>query len=196
MSQSSPDLVPVKYIDSLETRKHIGLFYEDPGYARLIEFRFLKNGLLNGETCVYATEDDSGLIVIKMLTYGIPLEYFQSRRMQVYQIRNSCGDREEIMKSCRRDLKMILGDLIPPFRLVSRIVPDVSTMEGILVELELEHEVHHKFHDFGGFLMCPYDISKIEYTKRKQWIKQLYASHHDIIYAPQFGMGGVFCHRS
>jgi hypothetical protein len=80
--------IPFRYIDSLEDKQHIALFYDDPEYARLIEFRFIKNGLLKGEQCVYATEEDSGSIVLKFLNYGIPLSYFLSRKLRVIQIRN------------------------------------------------------------------------------------------------------------
>ena len=185
--------VPFKYVDSLQPRQHIALFYEESEYARLIEFRFIKLGLEIGEHCVYATEEDSGSIVLKMLNYGIPLRYFQNRRLRVYQIHHTCGGRDEIMKRCKMDLDMILSGLISPFRIVSRIVQDVSTTDGMSVELELECITHDKFEDFGGSLICPYDLSGIEPNKRKQWMEELRASHHAVIYAPRFGEGGVFC---
>jgi hypothetical protein len=190
MCDQSP--VPLKYLDSLELRQHIVLFYEESEYARLIEFRFLRNGLDSGEQCVYATDADSGSIVLKMLTYGIPLRYFQTGRLKVYQIQRTCGNRDEIMKNCKNDIGMILSSLIPPFRIVSRIVQDVSTTDGMEVELELEHAVHEKFDDFGGSLICPYDISKIESSKRGRWLEKLRENHHAVIYAPKFGEGGVF----
>jgi len=185
--------IPFKYIDSLEPKQHIALFYEESEYARLIEFRFIKHGLEIGERCVYATEEDSGSIVLKMLNYGIPLQYFQSGRLKVHQIHRTCGGPDEIMKKCKKDIGMILSELIPPFRIVSRIVQDVSTTDGMSVELELECVTHNKFEEFGGSLICPYDMSGIESSKRKQWMAELRANHHAVIYAPKFGEGGVFC---
>ncbi len=182
---------PIKFVDSLDAKKHIALFYDEPEYARLIEFRFIKNGLLKGEQCVYATDDDSGSIVLKMLSYGIPLEYFERKKLLVYQIHNGQLNYDEIMKSCRKNIGIILSDLQPPFRIVSRIVPDVSTVTGISVELELEHELHLHFDDFGGMVMCPYDLSKIETSRCKEWLTKLHENHHDVIYAPKFGEGGI-----
>jgi hypothetical protein len=183
--------VPIKFVDSLDAKKHIALFYDELEYARLIEFRFIKNGLLKGEQCVYATDDDSGSIVLKMLSYGIPLEYFERKKLGVYQIHNGQVDYDEIMKSCKKDIGRILSDLQSPFRIVSRIVPDVSTLTGMSVELELERELHLRFDDFGGMVMCPYDLSKIETSRRKEWLTELRESHHDVIYAPKFGEGGI-----
>jgi hypothetical protein len=185
--------IPFKYVDSLEPKQHIALFYEESEYARLIEFRFIKHGLEIGEHCVYATEEDSGSIMLKMLNYGMPLKYFQNGKLRVYQIHRTCGGRDEIMKGCKRDVDMILSNLIRPFRIVSRIVQDISTNDGMSVELELECITHDKFEDFGGSLICPYDISGMEQSKRKQWMKDLRENHHAVIYAPRFGEGGVFC---
>lgn len=186
--------VPFRYIDSLEEQKqHIALLYEDAEYARLIEFRFIKNGLLRGEQCVYATEEDSGSIVLKFINYGIPLQYFLTRKLRVIQIRETCGNRDQILTKCKKDLEDILYGLVPPFRMVARIVPNVGTLDGISVELELEKLAHFHFEDFGGSLICPYDISKIETTKRRKWLEELRGTHHASIYAPQFGQGGVFC---
>jgi MEDS: MEthanogen/methylotroph, DcmR Sensory domain len=185
--------VPLRYIDSIGNQKqHIALFYEEPEYARLIEFRFIKNGLLSGQQCIYATEEDSGSVVLRFLNYGIPLGCFLSKQLRVLQIRETCGDRNEIYKKCKKDLESIFEGLLPPFRIVSRIVPNVGTIDGISVELELEKSTHRHFNDFCGSLICPYDISKIEPTEKKNWLEELRANHHVSIYAPKFGQGGVF----
>lgn len=86
---------------------------------------------------------------------------------------------------------MILDDLQSPFRIVSRIVSDVSTLTGMSVELEFERKTHSSFDDFGGSVMCPYDLSKIETSRRKEWLTELRENHHEVIYAPKFGDGGV-----
>ncbi|MDE1867907.1 MAG: MEDS domain-containing protein [Thaumarchaeota archaeon] len=184
--------VPFRYIDALEHKQHILLFYEDPEYARLVEFRFIKNGLQSGEQCIYATEEDSGMIVLKLLSYGVPLHHFQTGKLRVVQIHETCGGYDEILKKCKEDVHAILDDLISPYRIVSRIVPNVETLDGISVEMELEKETHCHFDNFGGSLMCPYDISKIEPKKRKEWIRELQEMHHTTIYLPKSGQGGVF----
>lgn len=188
--------MPFKYIDSLRERQHIALFYEDPEYARMIEFRFIRNGLAMGEQCVYATDGDSGSIVLKMLTYGIPMKYFQNGKLKVYQIQSVHGGEKEIMENCRKDIALIMSNLNEPFRIVSRIVPDVSTRAGMSVEMELERSFHRSFAGFGGSVICPYDISKMESGRKRQWMGDLRENHHVVIYAPKFGEGGVFaCHE-
>ncbi len=94
---------------------------------------------------------------------------------------------------CKKNIEMIMSGLQTPFRIVSRIVPDVSTYLGMSIEMELERQVHDGFVTFGGTLMCPYNISKIEASNSKDWLTGLYENHHAIIYAPTFGKGGVLC---
>lgn len=178
--------MPLEFVDSIK-EKHIALFYEDPEYARLVEFRFLRNGLDLGEHCVYATAQDSGSIVLKMLEYGIPLKYFLDGRIRVYQTHRVCGGEREMMDNCKKDLALITSNLKSPFRIVTRIVHDISTITGMSIELELERSIHQNFKSFGGSLICPYGVQDIESEKRKYWLKELYANHHAVIHATRFG---------
>lgn len=183
---------PIEFVDSIRSNRHILLLYEDLGYAKMVMFRFIKNGLANGEQCIYMTEEDSGSIVIKMLTYGISLQHFQNDMVRVLQIDNRHGNRQEIISSCQKDIVIATMNLRKPFRIVSRIVPNVNTEVGISVELEFEKHAHKEFDEFGGSIMCPYDVSKIERRKRKQWLEELRENHHAVIYVPREGSGGVF----
>ena len=100
--------------------------------------------------------------------------------LRVIQIHNTCGGHKEILKKSRKEIANIMTGLVSPFRIVSRIVSDVSTIDGISAELELEHAVHEKFEDFGCSLICPYDISKIEFTRRREWMEVLRENHHAV----------------
>jgi hypothetical protein len=48
---------PLQFINQLETGDHIVLFYEEPEYARMLTFHYLKTGLMNGDRCVYLVSD-------------------------------------------------------------------------------------------------------------------------------------------
>lgn len=193
MSVYETPSIPFRYVDSLEQKQHILLLYEDMEYAKMIEFRFLKNGLANGENCIYVTHEDSGSIVLKFLNYGIPLQYFQNGKLKVIQIRENCGNGQQMLDQSKEDIELILVNLIPPYRIVGRIVPNISTIDGMTVQLELENKTHSCFDDFRGSIMCTYDMSKIEKTKRKIWMGELRQTHHTVIHATKFGEGGVLC---
>ena len=108
----------LSFVDSLDSKRHLLLLYEDPEFARLIEFRFIRNGLKNGENCIYGSAEDSGSVIIKMLSFGIALKYLQSKQLQVLQINNRDGSKEAILKSSRKDIERIMSGLVPPYRIV------------------------------------------------------------------------------
>lgn len=188
---SQVELIPLKFLDSIGTKKHIALLYEEPEYARLIEFRFLKNGLGQGEQCIYATGEDSGVIMLKLISYGIPIESFQTGMIRVLHLDAKDGNYESMMTSCKKDILRITHDLDPPFRIVSRIVPDVHIGDGMSLELEFEEKLHHIFDEIGGSVMCPYDLTKMEPSLMEEWLSSVRQTHHDIIVAPGFSMSGV-----
>lgn len=193
---TADSLDPVRYIDSIMGRQHIALFYEDPEYARILEFRFIKNGLELGEHGVYATDEDSGSIVLRMLSYGIPIRYFQTGMLKVYQIHHTTGGRENIRDNCRRDIGNILAGLDSPFRMVSRIMHGISTKDALSAELDLEHALHRDFEGFGGSLLCPHDLSQAGREGQSCWQNEIIESHHAIILAPRFGEGSILLPKS
>ena len=185
--------VALRFVDSLDTKKHIVLFYDDPDYAQKIEFQFIKNGLLRQESCIYASEKDPHYIIDKMIAYGIDAEEFlKNRLLFVYQLGNLFECPEGPIEGARNTIKEILSDVRSPFRFVGRIMPDVSTLEGISAEIKLEQKLHSTFSNFKGSCICPYNIEKIESTKRKVWFSKLFDSHHSAIFAPKDRQGGVF----
>jgi len=184
--------IPLDYIDSIQSKRHILLLYEDIHLARLVMFRFLKNGLLQGERCLYAMDDDPVEIVLKMLSYGISLSYFQSKQLRVHSIHNTSSAKEEILENARREIVKLLSGFDGSYRIVSRVVPNIDTVNGISAEIDLERQAHMTFDGFNGSIMCPYDLSRIEETRRAIWLKELRENHHDVIYIPRSGQAGVF----
>jgi hypothetical protein len=159
-------------------------------------FRFLKNGLLQGEQCLYAMDDDPVEIVLKMLSYGISLSYFHSKQLRVHSIHNISSTREAILENARMEITKLLSGFDCSYRIVSRVIPHIETINGISAEIELERHAHMAFDGFNGSIMCPYDLSKIEETQRAIWLKELRENHHDVIYIPRSGQAGVFFQKN
>jgi hypothetical protein len=184
---------PLQFVDSLDTDKHIVLFYDEPEWAWTIEFRFINNGLLKGENCIYATHGDANVIEDAMIKYGIDVEGFKKENLlHVYDIPNPMDDTETPARAAEKLWEYIMTDSKPPFRIVTRLVPDVSTEKAISVELDMEHNIHARYHDFNGSLICPYHVNKIAEKERGRWIIGLLQNHHAVIFAPKFGKGKAF----
>jgi len=191
-SEMAQESIPLKYVDSLSDKKHLVLLYDDEEYAQRIEFEFLKKGLMTGDSCIYATEMDPGLVILKMINSGIPVRHFLKKNLQVYQIPRLIDETEIMIKYARKLFKKILESASPPYRIVARIVADIGTPEGILAEMKLEREFHSNFSTFDGYIVCPYDISKLRVHRENKWIQYLFETHHATIYALKSNQGGAF----
>lgn len=179
-----------EFITHESDKKHIALLYDNQEDALDLEFQFIRNGLKKNENCIYATEEDPGFIILKMINYGIPYEYLK-KLFHVYRMPHPFNDPSGPLAGCENIKKMLFTDLKSPFRIVARLVSNIADMDGIKLEMMKEHETHEKFAEFDGTLMCSYDISKIEQSKRKEWLSQIHENHHAVIYLPKTGQRGI-----
>jgi hypothetical protein len=159
--------------------------------AKLMMFRFIKNGLLDGQYGIYVSDENPADSVIGMLKFGIPVQYFENKKMHVYHVCNRCAYSEEFCENTKRDLINILSKMNLPYRVVGRLIPSIDTKKGMALEMELEKATHENFDDFDGSIMCPYDVSKIEQSRKEKWLQELKENHHDVIYVPNLGHGRV-----
>lgn len=56
---------PIKFIDNLNGPKHIVQFYEDSEYAKIVKFRFIKNGLEKKQFCIYIANEQENIKTVK-----------------------------------------------------------------------------------------------------------------------------------
>src|SRR5437773_1202079 len=94
--------------------------------------------------------------------------------------------------SDKKHLVLLYDDEEYAQRIVARIVADIGTPEGILAEMKLEREFHSNFSTFDGYIVCPYDISKLRVHRENKWIQYLFETHHATIYALKSNQGGAF----
>ena len=63
------------FLDTLDIGKQVVFLYEKPAYGLMVEFRFIKNGLLKGEQfiydlhCLFLRFPESSYIVMKRCSY-------------------------------------------------------------------------------------------------------------------------------
>jgi hypothetical protein len=196
-SNDSINRNPLKFLDSIDDYKHIVLFYEEPESGRMIQFRFMKNGLLKGQHCVYTVREDMDIPLIEneITNSGIDVEgYKKTNLLHICQIPDPGNFREGSVKGYDSIVNAILADLKHPsiFRMVSRAIPEVKKEEQIVDELDVERSYHSTFGSFGGSLLCSYSVEEIEPRKRGKWIAELLQNHHTAIFLRKSGDGIAF----
>jgi antitoxin component YwqK of YwqJK toxin-antitoxin module len=173
---------------------HLVLFYEDVNEGQKMQFRFIKNGLLKGENCIYTTHDDDiSLIENEMKANEIDVNYYYSKGLlHIYKIPNLFNHPKGVLEAAYEFIRSILCGLKPPFRLVGRLVDIIETKEQIETNLTLENVFHSKFTQFNGIVMCHYNINKSPSNTEGKWVEHILKNHHSAICMSSSGHGIAF----
>ncbi len=76
---------PFIFVDTLEGSKHIVMFYKNQDFGQKIQFRFIRNGLLKGENCIFTIySDDVALIENDMIDNNIDVEEFDKKACYIF----------------------------------------------------------------------------------------------------------------
>jgi MEDS: MEthanogen/methylotroph, DcmR Sensory domain len=187
---------PLNFIDTLGYGRHAVLLYEDAEFARLIQFRFINNGLLKGEHCIFTTheqEDNIQFIENQMEYNGIDVEGFKRKNLlHIYQIPDPMNHPEGELKGNEDIMNIILADSKQPFRIVARSIPEIKTEGQRVSSISIEYSAHSNFHSFPGSILCHYPVDKIEPRIHGQWLVDILQNHHAAIFAPKSGQGIAF----
>lgn len=176
--------IPLRFVNSLDTNKHILLLYNDPQYAKRIEFQFIRNGLAKGEHCIYATQEDPAFIKDKMEAHGINVKNFLKKRLlHICQPSDPFSHPEGVLAGAKSSLELMLKDSKPPYRIVAMLIPDTEITEVIDVHIKIEKEFHANFENFDGSMICPYNVKNLGQNNSLDRIQELVNSHHSVIYA-------------
>jgi len=180
---------PMKFVDSLDTRKHVTLVYDDPSFGNMIQFRFINNGLMKGENCIYLTHEDPKIIKKEMDGSGIDVKKFvQKGLLHIRQISSPEKDPKGIMIGYENIIKQATADKKPPYRIVGRVIPNIEAEVAMSVQIAIERMTHSIFENLNSTVLCTYGISKIPTRDHKMLISRLCTYHHAAIVSTRSGI--------
>ncbi len=181
------------FVDTIDIGKHVVFFYEKLEYALMIQFQFIKNGLLRGQHCVYAMQGDTKSIEDQMAYSGIHVEEFKRKDLlHFYQIPNAMDDPEGALKGAEKIMNKIFADSKPPFRVVSVFIPEINSDEQMAAALDIERNFHSSFSNLQCSWLCPYNLENIEDSRKEEFMDSVTQNHHAVITASKHGLGIAF----
>lgn len=174
----------LKDLENLQKKSHLMLLYDNEEYANLVKCCFVEIGLKKGETCIILTHDDPKLIEKELESYGIDVKKSkQKNQLHIFLINNIIGEKKESLKIYKELLQEITANLNPPYRIIGRLVSNVSTKIGIEEEIKIECDFHSNFENYDCSFLCTYSIADIEKSNRAVWLEKLIKAHHNLFYA-------------
>jgi hypothetical protein len=192
---------PFNFVRKVNHGKHIVLFYEEPEYARMILFEFIKSGLSQREQCIYVSEEDKEIVKREMSDAGINIhEFIKNNLLLIHQIPNLAVSR--ISQIALERLAQIT--LHPwtkedqPDRVVLRSIFKTDTEEQIRSNLKWEH--NYRYRDLKGLrgtMICTYPVDNIIPTisdsgNYGKWMNDLLEIYDGVIFARKFWKGVAF----
>ena len=168
------------FLDSIDSKKHVLLAYNDPNFAKKLEYRFIITGLRREEHCIVLTHDKTKFVKDEMRQNDIDVDKHEKNGiLRVYQIPDPTEHHLSILDGFKELVKVILSDSKPPYRVVGRLTYDVKTEGGISIACHFENLFHlSMFKNFDGSILCVYDLNDIQANDRwQQWLTQLTNSH-------------------
>jgi hypothetical protein len=175
---------PMKFVDQVERNKHILLLYDSQKYAYWIISRYFHNGFAKGESCILYTSDRPEIIEKKLSAGRIDVKLFKQKNLlRIYEIERSEDNRHIIPHTIDQIRDESVKTMKPPYRFAGGTFTDTKTKDGMKFCILLEKTGHQHFDEFIHSQICYYDISKIEPTKKHEWISSLLRNHHYVIYA-------------
>ncbi len=176
---------PTRFIDSLQGNKHIVFCYENPHFSKKIQFRFIRNGLIKGESCIYTTVDENiEQIKFEMTNYSIDVDYYLKRRLlKIFKIPDIAKYPKEIIKNAEDIMFKMFSGMNHPFRVVSKIIDKLDTKDKIRDSITLEKYYHSNFDKFKGITLCPYNVKFNPINNNNKWIETILENHHSAIFA-------------
>ena len=157
---------PFNFVRKVKHGKHIVLFYEEPEYARMILFEFIKSGLNKGEHCIYVSEEDNVAVKREMSDAGINVDqYTKSDLLSIHQIANLAA--QQIPQVTFERLAQITvhpwtKQEDKPERIVLRCIFKTDTEEQIKLNLKWEND--YRYRDLKGLrdtMICTYPVDNI-----------------------------------
>ena len=165
--------------DHLETLEdtHILLFHEEQQKAEEIEFKFIKTGLQQKQTCFYTTNNPEKL-KDRMENFGIDVSNnIQNKLLNIVPIPEEFEEYEKMImgkvKSLPQDVKI---------RVVSTHYFDFNTDKKTESMEEIEQCVDDRFHKIPGNFICSFHVPSVNKELAPQFMKNLLDSHHEILF--------------
>jgi hypothetical protein len=181
---------PLEFVDSVNSNRHILLAMTDEKRAKEVQFRFISNGLLKQEPCIYMTHENPKKIKHQMIESGIDVQKFVNNSLlKIYKVPDILKDPDGPLEGFKKMIQDMTAGSPPPRRIVGRTINDITSNESMNAQLEIERFTHSTFDSLGSSILCCYDFSHQRSNKNNPLFMQLCSCHHSVI---MFMLSGSF----
>ncbi|MBI5146988.1 MAG: MEDS domain-containing protein [Thaumarchaeota archaeon] len=178
---------PIEFVDNISSKQHILQVITNENEAKQVQFRFIGNGLLKQEHCIYMTHESPEKIKQEMIENGIDVEKFTNNSLlKIYKVPDILKDPDGPLEG----FKKMFADMTagpPPQRIVGRSINDISTENGMAAQIEIEKYAHSVFDSLDSSILCCYDFLHQRPAQNNALFMRLCDCHHNVIMSMMSG---------
>ncbi|MBI5147231.1 MAG: hypothetical protein HZA84_08475 [Thaumarchaeota archaeon] len=106
---------PIEFVDNISSKQHILHVITDENKAKQVQFRFIGNGLLKKEHCIYMTHESPEKIKHEMIENGIDVERFASDSLlKIYKVPDILKDPDGPLEGFKKMISDMTAGSPPP----------------------------------------------------------------------------------
>ncbi|MBI5377288.1 MAG: MEDS domain-containing protein [Thaumarchaeota archaeon] len=106
---------PIEFVDSINSNQHILQVTTDENRAKQVQFRFIRNGLLKKEHCIYMTHESPEKIKNEMIESGIDVQKFVNNSLlKIYEVPDILKDPDGPLEGFKKMVHDMTAGSPPP----------------------------------------------------------------------------------
>ena len=162
--------------------KHSVLIYDNEETKMKLQSQFIKTVLSKNEIIIYCTHDKPSIIEKQLNDLGIDSNYYISKNLlHIVQIPDFLKESGGPKKSIEETMSPILSKLKPPYHIIGRFFPDLTTKDALNAQVDSEQTSQSNFVNFNGSFLCSYQLDKLSKVSQ-EGKKEILSNHHNIIF--------------
>lgn len=178
--------IAMDLVEGVPRMSHSVLLYENREYADLVAAEYLARGLEEGESCVYLTAEDPGIVERRLMDLAKAFEgSIRENRFRVYKGHATSREKALSLHTMKKLVEDATRGMKPPYRIFGNFGHLVTRSKGPYLYLPIEKKFHESFRALGITLLCWHNLDKVPRTVRRRFVEAIIEHHNYVVFASE-----------
>lgn len=167
--------------------RHLALFCESNELLDEMKYYFIKQGLLNHESCTLTTRSNLKSVIKKLKNFGIDADLFAQEHLLHIEKISKLMKGEDRFRATKRVFHQLKGRYEPSNRWAGGYFTNLESRQLVDLNIAVEEWIHSNFTDFHGSILCPYLVKRVPLQDRASWMVRILKAHYIAIFVDSSG---------
>ena len=178
--------IAMDLVEGIPGMGHSVLLYQDRKYADVVAAEYISRGLKEGESCVYLTAEDPGIVERRLVDLAKTFEgSIRENRLRVYRGPARTLERALSLDTMKKLVEDSTRGMKPPYRIFGNFGHLITRSRGPYQYLPIEKKFHESFRALGITLLCWHNLDKVPRTNRRRFVESIVERHNYVVFASE-----------